>query len=123
MKNKNLFQSIRCAFQGLLAAFSSERNFTPYTIIAGVFFVLNLWQGVNRMEWVAYIIVTGAVIGAELLNTALERTLDYFTQDIHPHLRDVKDIAAAAVLVQGFVFFGVEAIILIPKIQLMIGGL
>jgi diacylglycerol kinase (ATP) len=50
--------------------------------------------------WTALVLMTsGAVIAAELFNTALEAIADYVQPDQHPAIRVAKDCAAAAVLV------------------------
>jgi diacylglycerol kinase (ATP) len=41
----------------------------------------------------------GAVLAAELLNTALEAALDHLSPEIHPAIKRAKDSAAGAVLV------------------------
>ncbi len=122
MKNENLFQSIYCAFRGLATAFGSERNFRPYGVIAVIFLGLNIWLDAGAADWMAYAIVTGGVIAAELINTAIERAVDFLTDEIHPKIKEVKDIAAGAVLVHGIVFFVVEAIVLLPKLRLVVLG-
>jgi undecaprenol kinase len=45
------------------------------------------------------LLVSSAVIAAELLNTAIERLADQIHPEPHPQVRIVKDCAAAAVLV------------------------
>jgi len=50
--------------------------------------------------WVALVAVTiGAVLAAELINTALEHALDALHPERSPFVRIAKDCAAAAVLV------------------------
>jgi diacylglycerol kinase (ATP) len=39
------------------------------------------------------------VLAAELLNTAVEHLADHLHPELHPHIKAVKDCAAAAVLI------------------------
>jgi diacylglycerol kinase len=52
----------------------------------------------------------------ELLNTAIEKICDLITKDIHPIIKVIKDIAAAAVLIAAIGSFLSGVIIFLPKI-------
>lgn len=80
-------------------------------ILLGVLFPL------SSGEWLALVIVTGAVFSMEALNTALERLSDYASnKEIHPLVKKTKDLAAAGVLIAALTALIVGAIIFIPKI-------
>ena len=49
--------------------------------------------------WAVVFLCAGAVIAFELINTAIEKLADHLHPQMHPHIRIVKDCAAAAVLV------------------------
>ena len=49
--------------------------------------------------WALVLLISSAVIAAELINTAIERLADQLQPEPHPQIRIVKDCAAAAVLV------------------------
>ena len=59
---------------------------------------LGLWCRVSAGEWAALVLAMGLVLGAEAMNTALERVVDLASPQWHPLARDAKDVAAAAVL-------------------------
>ena len=42
MKNKTLFDSIKCASKGLWFAVKTEKNFLYYTFIFSLFLILNI---------------------------------------------------------------------------------
>jgi diacylglycerol kinase len=50
-----------------------------------------------------------------LLNTAIEKYLDYKSPEQHPEVGKVKDIAAGAVLVCAFVALIIGGLIFLPK--------
>jgi diacylglycerol kinase len=52
----------------------------------------------------------------ELLNTAIEKICNLITKDIHPVIKVIKDIAAAAVLIVALGRFICGIIIFLPKI-------
>ena len=116
MKNKNFLQSVKCALKGMKSGFLSERNFKIYLCIAAFFLILNILLSANIYDYVILVILSCAVFSAEYLNTAIERMCDRFCDEKDKDIGFVKDVSAAAVLVNGIAFFTGEGIILISKI-------
>ena len=56
------------------------------------------------------------VLSLELMNTAIEKICDLITKDIHPVIKVVKDISAAAVLIAAIGSLFTGAIIFLPKL-------
>ena len=71
-------------------------------LAAGVFFRL------SRLEWLAVILVMLLVLCGELMNTAIEKTVDLASPQYHVLAGQAKDIAAGAVFLAavGAVFVG-----------------
>jgi diacylglycerol kinase (ATP) len=69
----------------------------------------------NKAEWVAIMIVSGMVFIAEMLNTAIEKSMDLISKEHHPEIEKIKDLAAGAVLIAALVAVVTGAIIFIPK--------
>ncbi len=113
-------KSFKYALHGFLTAIRSEKNLrfhvaaTVLVTAAGIFFKLQLW------EWIAVIICTGLVLAMELINTAVEVLCNVVTTEPHPLIKQVKDIAAAAVLVSAISVFIIGIIIFYPKISQLI---
>ncbi len=116
MKNKNIFQSMYCAFEGMKAAWKEERNFREYTAIYAAFFLMNLFLGASVMEILIGFSLVCGVFSAEYLNTALERLLDTRFPEISPDIKFIKDTAAAGVFVLSIAFFLSQGLILLPKL-------
>lgn len=79
-------------------------------IIAGFYYKI------SKVEWMVCIILFGMVISLELVNTAIENTVDLAMPEKNPQAKVAKDVAAAAVLVGAIVATIVGLIIFIPKI-------
>src|SRR5699024_12485109 len=88
-------------------------DLTLFIVIIGFIFKL------NRFEWMSILIVIGLVIHAELLNTAIEKLLDYTKPEIHPKAKIIKDMAAGAVLIASIIAAIVGIIIFLPKLLLL----
>jgi diacylglycerol kinase (ATP) len=80
------------------------------TVIAGFLF------NISPMEWVAVIIVCGCVLAAEALNTAIELLADVVSSGYSDAIKQLKDLAAGAVLLMAFAAAIVGIIIFFPKI-------
>lgn len=91
-------ESFGYALEGIGAAIRDERNF-KVMLGAGVFAVVaGFLLRLDALSWVAVVFAIGLVLGAELLNTALEAVVDLASPDIHPLAKKAKDLAAGAVL-------------------------
>jgi diacylglycerol kinase len=94
---------------GLLASFSSAgrglkhglggRNLRIQFVLGVVVLALAYYLPLTTTERHTIILLTAFVIGAELLNTAIEELADVLIQEHHPGVARVKELAAAGVLV------------------------
>lgn len=78
-------------------------------IMAGVFF------SISRMEWLFILLCIAGMFTLEMLNTAIEKTVDLVTDEFHPLAKVAKDLAAGAVLVYTVYSIIVGIIIFLPK--------
>ena len=78
-------------------------------VIAGVLL------GLSRMEWVAVVIVIGAVLAAEAVNSALEAIADFVSPEYSEAIKRIKDLAAGAVLLMAIAAAIVGGIIFFPS--------
>jgi hypothetical protein len=73
--------------------------------------------GVNAVEASLLLLVTGLVWCMELVNSAVEATVDLVVgEQLHPLAKVAKDVAAAAVVVAALVAVGVGFLVLGPKV-------
>lgn len=112
MKNKTLWDSIKCALRGMLFAFKTEKNFLYYAVIALIFLALNVACRIPLYGYLAYLITAFGVFSAEMINTSIERLCDMEVPEIKYEVKVVKDMAAAGVLMWGMAFFLAEFILL-----------
>ena len=96
------------AIEGIRTAFREERNMKCHTAALIAVTLLGFFTGLSAMEWALL------VIGAEMINTAIERTVDLAMPHRHPLAKAAKDIAAGAVLVAAMVSVVVGMLIFIP---------
>ena len=65
--------------------------------------IAGLFLGLTAIEWSLIALCIGAVIGAEMMNTAIEELVDLVSPQFNPKAGKIKDIAAGAVLLTAIV--------------------
>lgn len=104
------------AFLGIKYVFSQERNFRIHLLAFVGIIIVGFIAKVSLLEWALLFTVSGIVLVAEMMNSAIELMVDYMKPDIHPTAKAIKDIAAGAVLIAAMTAIIVGCIIFIPKI-------
>lgn len=112
-----LVKSFGYAWEGILHAFKVEQNIRIHTFIAIIIGILGLVLDISSVEWMIIIILIAGMISLELLNTAIERTIDLITnKEYHPLAKQAKDLSAAAVFVFAIISVVIGLIIFSNKI-------
>lgn len=112
---KERFKSFTYAWSGVKLLFQSEHNTIIHLVLTILAVILGVVFHISRAEWMALIIVISMVWTAELLNTAIEKTMDFISKERLPQIKLIKDLAAAAVLVAAIAAVMVGGLIFIPK--------
>jgi undecaprenol kinase len=111
-----LIRSFKYASAGIKHAFKSEQNIRIHMIIVLVVFGLAFLLDASRWEWMILLLLVGGIISLELINTAIERTMDLVTnKEIHPLAKQAKDVAAGAVLIFAVISIIIGIIIFYDK--------
>lgn len=110
--------SFRFAFSGLVRFFFEEHNALLHLVATVVVAGMIIFFRIRGHELLALVMVTGGVWITELINTAMEKTMDHLSPAQHPNVKYIKDLAAAAVLVAAAVALVTGAIIFIPRLFL-----
>jgi diacylglycerol kinase (ATP) len=94
-----VLDSFNYAFEGIIHVLRTQRNMRFHFLAAGAVLVAAIAIGVSRVELMALLISIGFVLIAEMINTAIEGTIDVSTTSFDPNAKLAKDIAAGAVLI------------------------
>ena len=108
--------SFNHALDGIEYAVNHERNINIEIFIGIITSILGFVFKISVMEWLALVLVIGMVISLELINTAIERTVDLVTKEYRDLAKAAKDVSAAAVLVMSMFSVIIGIIIFLPKI-------
>ena len=108
-----LFRAIRYSFNGLREAFVGEAAFRQEVLIVLILLPVAIWMGDNNVERALMIGSLLVVLIVELLNTAIETTVDRIGTGLNDLSRSAKDIGSAAVLLSLILALVVWALILL----------
>ena len=119
-KNKRLTDSFRHAFDGVAGGLKGERNMMIHFAVMSLVTVFGFLLSISKVEWLVCVILFGLVISMELINTAIETTVDICmpTQDARAKL--AKDTAAGAVMIVSVAAAVAGVIIFAPKLWPML---
>jgi diacylglycerol kinase (ATP) len=93
-----MFRAFGNSLRGLSGAFREEAAFRQELALAAVVIPLGLWLGRNGIERVLLIAPMFLVLVVELINSAIEATVDRIGLERHTLSGLAKDIGSAAVL-------------------------
>lgn len=109
-------KSISFAASGIRSFFKQEHNARVHLVATIALIVLSMVFSVSRSEGAVLVLAAGFVWSAELFNTAIERVMDFISEERKPAIKMIKDLSAAAVLVASITAVFIAAIIFIPKV-------
>lgn len=94
---RNFFSSLRFSVEGFFAALKFEPSFREDLIFTIILVPLAIILPVNAVSTAMMIAALFLIIIVELLNSAIEWTIDYISTEKHPLAKRAKDMASAAV--------------------------
>lgn len=97
-KKRTLGNSFADAFRGIWGCIRSERNMRIHLTLGCYVLFFGFRMELSRGEIACLILTIGVVMGAEAMNTSVEKLCDFTEKHWNPRIRVVKDIAAGAVL-------------------------
>jgi diacylglycerol kinase len=113
---KKMLKSFAYAMSGLRSVLRSEQNFRIHLLAAGLAILLGIALHITKIEWIWIVACISAVMGAEIMNTAIENLCDFVSPQYHEKIKVVKDLAAAAVLIVSLGALVTGCIIFLPRI-------
>jgi diacylglycerol kinase (ATP) len=103
------------AFEGFRHFFLTEHNAWLHALATLMIVAVSFATGISPLEWIAIIFAISLVWITEMLNTAVEKSMDHLSPSVHPNVKLIKDVAAAAVLTAATAACIIALIIFIPK--------
>jgi len=111
-----LLNSFKNAIRGFSVLLENEYNLYIQLVFGGIAIIAGFMFNISFTEWAIQTIVIGLVIFSELVNTAIEKTMDLVHPGQDNMVRDIKDLAAGTVLFTVGIAVLSAAFIYLPKI-------
>ena len=95
---RRILSATRTSLEGFVAAVRHEDAFRQELVMASVLVPVGLWLGESGLERALLVASVLLVLVVELLNSAVEATVDRISFDNHRLAKRAKDIGSAAVM-------------------------
>lgn len=112
---RSRLKSFVFAFEGVIIFFRREHNARIHGVVALLVLISSFLMKLSTVEMILIILSIGLVWITEIINTAIEKTMDYLSPQQHPAVKVIKDLSAGAVLIAAMVAVIIGSIIFIPK--------
>ena len=115
-KNQSFLNALKNALNGIKYTFKTQRNLKIQIVFAILAIILGLFLKLSITEWVILSLTIFLVLIVELINTAIETTVDMFTMEYNEKAKNAKDASAGAVTLMAIASIVVGIFLFIPKI-------
>ncbi|MBI2013400.1 MAG: diacylglycerol kinase family protein [Candidatus Colwellbacteria bacterium] len=93
-----ILKSIKYALDGLKDALMYEKNFRIFVVVAGLVIAAMVYFPTTTIEKLILIVTIFMLLALELINSVIERIMDFIQMEHHQTIKEVKDIMAFIVL-------------------------
>lgn len=115
-KNQPWAKTFKHACDGCRYAFKTQRNFKVHLLLAVIAIVGAILLEFSLLKFL--LLSVGILFGlvVEMVNTAIEKTVDLVTCQYHPTAKIAKDVAAGAMLIASFGLFLLAVLLFVPPL-------
>ena len=114
--------SWKYSIDGLKYAYTHEQSLLLHITLSVIALIMGIYFNITATQWIFLVIVLSLLMVTELLNTAIEATVDLVTEEYHPMAKVAKDCGSAAALVGTLLASVVGAYVFLPHIIKLILG-
>lgn len=107
-----ILNAFKFSYDGFVATFKSEEAFRQDIIICMILTPIAIFLPITLIEKLFLFSTLFLIVMAELINTAIEMTIDRISEELHPLSKIAKDIGSCIVLVSFMYLILVWALIL-----------
>ena len=112
-----VFKAFLNSVNGLRAALRHEQAFQQEVVLGVLCIIAIPFLQTSALESAILILAVVLVWITELLNSGLEWTIDYISEEAHPYAKIAKDMGSAAVMISLIAAVAIWLIILIPYLN------
>lgn len=101
MKNKTFVESLNAAVEGFIHVLTTQRNMRIHFLCAILVLMIGIYIDLSKTDLLFISMAISLVLISEMINTALELTVDLVKDVLHPVVRIIKDVSAGAVFLSS----------------------
>lgn len=101
MKIRKFTDSFNYAIEGIIYAIRTQRNMKIHMAAAILVLIFSLFFNFSKLEMLILFLTITIVLVLEMINTAIEATIDVLANYYHPLAKIAKNVAAGAVLISA----------------------
>jgi len=101
MQLKRFIESFNAAVEGFIYVLRTERNMRTHFLVGLFFILLAIYLNFTAIEITILAMTITFVLVIEMVNTAIELTVDMIKSEFHPLARIIKDVSGGAVLLSS----------------------
>jgi diacylglycerol kinase len=109
-------RNVNFALQGIRSFFKTESNGRIMRVIAILTIAAGVLLRITSLEWMIILGCIALIISLEMVNSSIEKVCNFITTDYKPEIKQIKDIAAGAVLFASILVAIIGSIVFIPYI-------
>ena len=113
---RKLRLAFKAAFRGLGLVIKEEQTFRIQAGVGALVVFFMFYFPLTALERTVLILAIVLVLSLELLNSQIERVLDFLQPNFDPRVRRIKDLSASAVLVAAIGSVLVGLLIFLPYV-------
>jgi len=117
MKPQTWVQRANVAIEGIIYSVKTQRHMRYHLYAAVAALVISLLLNISRTDFILLYMAAILVLVTEMLNTAIETTVDMISEEFHPLAKLAKDIAAGVVLIASIGALTLAYLILYPALR------
>jgi diacylglycerol kinase (ATP) len=119
-KNQTFIQALKNTINGIIYTYKTSRNLKVETIIGVCAIILAIVLKLSKTEWPILVITMFLVLMAEMINSAIEETVDLITEEYNDKAKNAKDIAGGAVTLTSLMSIIIGIILFLDKLIVFI---
>lgn len=119
-KNKNFFESLKNAFNGLVFIFRFHKHFRTELFLALLAIVFSILFNLNFFEFLIVLLTIFLVLITETFNTLFEEICNLLKPNYDEKIKIIKDISSASVLLAVIFSLIVFIFVFLPKLFLVL---
>ena len=116
-ETKNWFESVNLAIEGILYAAKTQRHMRYHFWVAAAILIFSLFLSITKLEFLILAFAILFVLFAEMINTAIEATVDLLSPSYSKLAKIAKDTAAGAVLIASIGAVVTGYLVLYPHLR------